>query len=616
MATDPKMREFLKAMGRMQEQDYVTAEEFNKLFQAVLDAVKSSAIKNGDKIEEINKVADKKAKELESYFMQIVTAIDARMKQVKDGDKGEDGRTPVAGVDYPDYTEIRSFIKEAIADLPKPKDASETVTVDYIKDALISLEGHDRLPHTAIDGIKEYISEQVSLLESNLRRGPIFVGGGGTTGTGTTGGGGATSPLTTKGDLWTYSSADARLGVGADGTVLTADASTATGLKWAVPAGGGDVAKVGTPVDGQVGVWTGDGTIEGDTALTFDTTTDTLSSGGFIATGLTASELVATDANKKLQSLAVATYPSLTELSYLKGTTSAIQTQFNAKQATLSGATLTGATIAVDDKVLIQDTNDSNNLKTVTTQAVANLATPEGTAIKSTGEAGGTKFLREDGDGTCSWQTVVVPTRDSLGLDTDDSPQFAGINLGHATDTTIARVSAGVASIEGNNIITANRTASDSQTGIVELATTAETNTGTSTSLAVTPDGLAGSVHGTKSVCVQVFDGTTDVTVGDGKAYIVVPEALNGMDVIRATARVITAGTTNATTIDIYNVTDSVDILSTAISIASGGTLATAGTVNTSNDSLATNDLLRIDVTSVSTTAPKGLVVVIEARLP
>ena len=32
--------------------------------------------------------------------------------------------------------------------------------------------------------------------------------------------------------------------------------------------------------------------------------------------------------------------------------------------------------------------------------------TPEGTAILSTGESGGTKFLREDGDGTSSWQTV------------------------------------------------------------------------------------------------------------------------------------------------------------------------------------------------------------------
>lgn len=49
---------------------------------------------------------------------------------------------------------------------------------------------------------------------------------------------------------------------------------------WATPAGGsGDVTKVGTPVNNQVGVWTGDGTLEGDAALTFDTTTDTLSIG-------------------------------------------------------------------------------------------------------------------------------------------------------------------------------------------------------------------------------------------------------------------------------------------------------------------------------------------------
>jgi len=51
--------------------------------------------------------------------------------------------------------------------------------------------------------------------------------------------GGSSSPLTTKGDLYTYSTTDARLGVGANDTVLTADSSTATGLKWAAPAGGG-----------------------------------------------------------------------------------------------------------------------------------------------------------------------------------------------------------------------------------------------------------------------------------------------------------------------------------------------------------------------------------------
>ncbi len=34
--------------------------------------------------------------------------------------------------------------------------------------------------------------------------------------------------------------------------------------------GGGNVTKVGTPVDNQIGVWTGDGTIEGDASFTYD----------------------------------------------------------------------------------------------------------------------------------------------------------------------------------------------------------------------------------------------------------------------------------------------------------------------------------------------------------
>lgn len=41
---------------------------------------------------------------------------------------------------------------------------------------------------------------------------------------------------------------------------------------WAAPAGGGDVTKVGTPVDNQIGVWTGDGTIEGTTGFLYDGT--------------------------------------------------------------------------------------------------------------------------------------------------------------------------------------------------------------------------------------------------------------------------------------------------------------------------------------------------------
>jgi hypothetical protein len=56
------------------------------------------------------------------------------------------------------------------------------------------------------------------------------------------------TPLTTKGDVFTFSTVDARLGVGANGTVLTADSAETTGLKWATPAGGGFTLLSTTPL--------------------------------------------------------------------------------------------------------------------------------------------------------------------------------------------------------------------------------------------------------------------------------------------------------------------------------------------------------------------------------
>ena len=54
---------------------------------------------------------------------------------------------------------------------------------------------------------------------------------------------------------------------------------------WSTPVGSGDVSKVGTPANDQIGVWTGDGTIEGDTDFTFDGTNQTIT--GYVSSSIT-----------------------------------------------------------------------------------------------------------------------------------------------------------------------------------------------------------------------------------------------------------------------------------------------------------------------------------------
>ena len=67
------------------------------------------------------------------------------------------------------------------------------------------------------------------------------------------------SLLTTKGDLIaaTGASTPARLGVGANDTVLIADSTTATGLKWGTPAGGGMTLLSTTSLSGATTVISG-----------------------------------------------------------------------------------------------------------------------------------------------------------------------------------------------------------------------------------------------------------------------------------------------------------------------------------------------------------------------
>lgn len=120
------------------------------------------------------------------------------------------------------------------------------------------------------------------------------------------------------------------------------------------------------------------------------------------------------------------------------------------------------------------------------------------------------------------------------------------------------------------------------------------------------------------AIQIQAVALATDVDTTSGVGYFNIPYKANGMNLIRAQAYVDTPGTTNATTVQVRNMTKyaSNDALSGAISIASGDSVGTAGTVDTDYDDVATDDLIKVYVTGQSTTKPKGLRVLCEYRLP
>ena len=165
--------------------------------------------------------------------------------------------------------------------------------------------------------------------------------------------------------------------------------------------------------------------------------------------------------------------------------------------------------------------------------------------------------------------------------------------------------------------------ASTSAQGVSELATSAEVTTGTDTGRTVTPDALAGSVvFGTRYVQCVVFDFATDIAEGNGKFYFHIPAGLNGMDLVEVHSEVITAGNGSTIDVQIHNATDGSDMLSTSLTIdnteTGSDTAGTSAVINGSEDDVATNDLIRIDVdgNGGDTTIAKGLIVTLGFRLP
>jgi hypothetical protein len=151
-------------------------------------------------------------------------------------------------------------------------------------------------------------------------------------------------------------------------------------------------------------------------------------------------------------------------------------------------------------------------------------------------------------------------------------------------------------------------------------AVASDLNTGTNTTKFVTADALAGSNAGTPTVTLLVSDpGGSAITTGDGKVYWRVPSTLNGMNLVGVAAALTTVSSSGIPTVQIANVTDSVDMLSTKLTIdaneTDSSTAATAAVIDTTKDDVATGDMLRIDI-DVAGTGAKGLMVEMQFQLP
>ena len=110
-----------------------------------------------------------------------------------------------------------------------------------------------------------------------------------------------------------------------------------------------------------------------------------------------------------------------------------------------------------------------------------------------------------------------------------------------------------------------------------------------------------------------VFDFTTDTATGDGGFYFHIGPENHQRNLTYIHGRVITAGTTGTTDIEVYNVTEAADMLSTGLTIDSGetgsDTAATPPVIDLVDDFVEENDVIRVDVDAVSTTPAKGLIV-------
>ena len=272
-------------------------------------------------------------------------------------------------------------------------------------------------------------------------------------------------------------------------------------------------------------------------------------------------------------------------------------------------------TFATETNTVAGEVN--TNATTATTQAgiattQAGIATTQaGNASASAAAAAASALTALNAPGTSATSTsslTIGTGAKSLTIQTGKSI-VAGMTL------VIARTSAPTTTRMSGVV-----TSYDSGTGALGVTVDSVTGSGTHTDWTVSLSAaVIGSDLAKRVIQVKVIDDATTLTTGDGKVIFLVPQELNGYNLVGANAFVTTVSSSGTPTIQIRNVTDSVDMLSTRITIDANEytsyTAAAAAVVDATYDDVATGDRLAVDV-DVAGTGAKGLGIVLTFQLP
>ena len=329
-------------------------------------------------------------------------------KDGKDGRDGKDGYTPDTSI----------IVEEVLSIMPLPKDGRDGKdgkdgspdTAEQVADKLNTLENKidwkvlkdfdSLVSQDTLKGAISTLENQTRfLIQSNSNKGS---GSGGSGGGGTWGS--ITGTLSDQTDLQTaldakvpYTGATANVDLGTYDLITdTITAKSSSGLILENSAGG-DVLHLGNG--------------GGVNATAY---------GGWNFDGATADTIAIFGASKTLSSASTATYPSLTELAYLKGVTSSIQTQLSSKWGLTGNAGTTAGTHFIgttDAKDLVFKTNNIEKVR-IPSGGGMYIYAPNGTIptmIIGTDNSGNTSFYNYYSSGKITFLVANARTAIEIG---------------------------------------------------------------------------------------------------------------------------------------------------------------------------------------------------------